>query len=463
MLKKNDTVELAIYDMTNLGFGVGKSEGLVVFVSGAVVGDVVLAKIIKTTSSYAVGRIEKIITPSKERVYTRCPIENCHSCAYKLLNYEKELEMKREDVVSAFRKAELPNVKILNTAPSPSTEHYRNKAQYPIAKNKDGEYVIGFFAPKSHRVTEARYCPLSKEEFPEIIETLASFFKKHKLSVYDENTGVGLLRHIYIRRGEISGEIMLVLVINGNTMPATDELSAILTQKHPEIKAFLLNINKENTNVILGKQYVNVFGDGLITDTLCGVELKLSAPSFYQVNHGAAEFLYSKAKELARPTKTDLILDLYCGVGSIGLSMANDCRELIGIEIVESAVEMANENAKNAGFNNAKFYTGDAENTENLLKNAEKQLGKKLNPNIIILDPPRAGCAAKLIDFTASLSPDRIVYISCNPQTLARDVKLYTERGYFPGKVLPVDLFPGTGHVESVVCLTRRLDVDMRR
>ena len=456
MLKKNDTVELTIYDMTNLGFGVGKSCGLVVFVSGAVIGDVILAKIIKLNSSYAVGRIEKIITPSKERVYERCPIENCHSCAYKLINYEKELEMKRADVVSAFKKAELPDVRILNTVPSPSTKHYRNKAQYPISKSKDGDYIIGFFAPKSHRVTEARNCPLSKAEFPEIIETLAAFFKKHNLSVYDENSGEGLLRHIYLRRGEVSGEIMLVLVINGSTVPALNELSALLKESHPEIKAFLLNVNKENTNVILGKEYVNVFGDGYICDMLSGVKLKLTAPSFYQVNHGAAEFLYSKAKELARPTKSDLILDLYCGVGSIGLSMAKDCRELIGIEIVESAARMANENAKSSGFDNAKFYTGDAENTENLLKNAEVQLGKKLNPNIIILDPPRAGCAAKLIDFTVTLSPDRIVYISCNPQTLARDVKLYTERGYFPGDVLPVDLFPGTGHVETIVCLNKQ-------
>lgn len=456
MLKKNEVRELEIFDMTNLGFGVAKADGLVVFVSGAVIGDVVKAKIIKLTSSYAVGRVEEFITKSPERTDNRCGIDKCQSCAYKLINYEKELEMKRDDVVSAFKKAELPNTKILNVIPSPKLHHYRNKAQYPISRSKNGEYVIGFYAPKSHRVTEARNCPLAPAEFPKIIDTLAGFFSENSISCYDEESGSGLLRHVYLRRGEISGEIMLVLVINGHTVPSLDKLSAILSKSHPEIKAFLLNVNTEKTNVVLGDKYINVYGDGYIRDTLCGVELKLSAPSFYQVNHDAAEMLYKKARELAAPEKEDTVLDLFCGVGSIGLSMADACGELIGIEIVESAVEMAKENAKKAGFNNAKFYTGDATSTEKLLENAELELGHEITPGIIILDPPRSGCSSELVAFTAKLSPKRIVYISCNPQTLARDLKLYSALGYESGDVQPVDLFPATGHVESVVCLSRK-------
>ena len=457
MLRKNDLLELEIYDMTNLGFGVAKADGMVVFVSGAVIGDHARVKIIKTSSSYAVGRIEELIAPSPERTCERCNNEKCQSCAYKLINYEKELKMKHEDVVSCFKKAELPELRILDVIPSPKLVGYRNKAQYPIAKTKDGKYVIGFYAPKTHRVTEARNCPLAPTEFSKILDTLSTFFAKNNISCYDEETGNGLLRHVYLRRGEVSRETMLVLVINGKTVPSLDKLSKILSNEHPEIKSFLLNINTDKTNVVLGKDYVNVFGDDHIRDTLCGVDLKLSAPSFYQVNHGAAELLYKKARELAAPTKADTVLDLYCGVGSIGLSMADSCGELIGIEIVESAVKMARDNAENAGFANAKFYTGDAADTEKLLENAERDLGRKIDPSIIILDPPRSGCDEKLIRFTVGLDPKKIVYISCNPQTLARDMKIYSDLGYKSTEIQPIDLFPATGHVESVVCLKRTL------
>ena len=456
MLKKNEIRELEIFDMTNLGFGVAKAEGMVVFISGAVIGDKAKVKTIKITSSYAIGRIEELTVASPERCNGRCEIEKCKSCAYKLINYGRELEMKHADVASAFRKAELPYVKILDVIPSPRLTEYRNKAQYPISVTQNGEYVIGFYAPKTHRVTEARRCPLSPKAFPEILETLASFFAENKISCYDEESGKGLLRHIYLRRGEISEEIMLVIVINGSSLPHIEKLTKLLSARHPEIRSFMLNVNTEDTNVVLGNEYINVFGDGYIRDTLAGVELKLTAPSFYQVNHGAAEILYKKARELAAPTKNDTLLDLYCGVGSIGLSMADAVGELIGIEIVESAVQMARENAQNAGFDNANFYTGDAASTERLLENAERELGRSIKPNIIIIDPPRAGCAPELVRFTASLAPERIVYISCNPQTLARDLKLYSELGYITNEVQPVDLFPATGHVESLVCLQRQ-------
>ncbi len=456
MLKKNDIIKLQINDMTNLGFGVSRHEGLVVFVSGAVVGDELDAKIIKLTSSYAIGKIEKMHKYSDKRCENRCGITACKSCAYKNISYDFECEMKHDDVVAAFRKAELGDIEIHAVAPSPKLVNYRNKAQYPITVSKNGDYIIGFYAPKSHNVTEARCCPLAPREFPEILETLATFFKSHSLSCYNEKDGTGLLRHIYLRRGEISGEIMLTLVINGEKIPHVDELVEELNSNHPQIKSFLLNINRDNTNVILGDKYVRVFGNEYISDTLSDVKLKLTAPSFYQVNHAQAEALYRKAKELAAPRKDDTLLDLYCGVGSIGLSMADEAGELIGIEIVDSAVQMARENAEKSGFANAKFYTGDAKDTKKMLAGAERELGRKIEPNVIILDPPRAGCAPELIEFVSELSPERIVYISCNPQTLARDIKLFSAHGYTAKEVFPYDMFPGTGHVEAVCRLTRK-------
>lgn len=463
MLKKNDTIRLEIYDLTNLGFGVGRHAGQVVFVADTVPGDVIDAKIIKVNKSYAVGRMENIVTPSEKRCDTRCPISACKSCAYRHISYADELKLKRQTVVGAFMHEGLSDAEITDVIPSPALIEYRNKAQYPISIRSDGEYVIGFYAPKSHRVTEARNCPLAPHIFGEIIDTLALYFKKHSLPVYDEETGRGLLRHIYLRRGEISGEILLTLVINGRSLPDEAELVATVTRLYPDVTGILININEKNTNIILGDEYRTLFGRDYIYDTLGGVCLKITAPSFYQVNRAAAEILYAKAKELAEPQKSDTLLDLFCGAGSIGLSMADSVSELIGIEIVESAVECATENARTNGVPHAKFYTGDASDAEKLLSNAEAQLGKKIKPDMIILDPPRAGCDERLISFAAGLNPKRIVYISCNPTTLARDCKSFIDKGYSMSAVTPVDLFAMTGHVESVVCLTRRLDVDMRR
>ena len=454
-MKKNDILTLQIESMTNLGFGVARASGLVVFVGGAVTGEAAEVKIIKITPSYAVGRVEKIIKTSPNRDSTRCEISACSSCAYKSINYGEELRIKANEVKECFIKAGLSDVELEEIIPSPKCEGYRNKAQYPIALDKNGDYVIGFYAPKSHRVTEAADCPLAPAVFREIIDTLRGYFKKYALSVYDEEASRGLLRHIYLRRGEVSGEILLTLVINGEKIPHADELAANITSRFPAVVGILLNVNTKNTNVILGDKYITLFGRDYIYDTLSGVELKISAPAFYQVNHGAAELLYAKAKELAMPTKTDTLLDLYCGAGSIGLSMADSVGELIGIEIIDNAVLCARENASRAGILNAKFYTGDAKNTENLLSHAEAELGKKIEPTIVVLDPPRAGCDSKLIEFVASLSPKRIVYISCNPATLARDCSVFKTLGYECGKVTPVDLFPATGHVESVVCLTK--------
>ena len=457
MVKKNDLIKLKINGITNLGFGVGRHEGMVIFSSDTVPGDEATCRIIKVTPSYAIARCEQLITPSQDRCTGRCDIATCKSCTYKLIGYERELKYKKELIEAAFMHEGLSGIKVRDVIPSPSITEYRNKAQYPIARDKNGEYVIGFFAPKSHRVTEARKCPLAPKQFAEIIDTATAFFKKYDISVYNEETGSGLLRHLYIRRGEVDGEVLFTLVINGKALPNETEFVTSLTAKHPEIVGVLINVNEENTNVIIGNEWRTLYGRDHIYDILAGVRLKITAQSFYQVNRAAADILYRIGKELAAPQKTDTVLDLFCGAGSIGLSMANECGELVGIEIIDSAVECAKENAKNNGISHAKFYTGDANSPENLLKRAEGELGKKIMPSIIILDPPRSGCDASLIDYISTLSANKIVYISCNPITLARDVKRFAQHSYGCSEVFGVDLFPMTGHVESVVCLKRQI------
>ena len=454
-LKKNDVFIAEIVDITNLGFGVAKVDGAVVFVSGCVPGDVAKIKIIKIGSSYSVGRVEEFISLSERRVEDRCHNKSCRSCAYKCLSYGYEKQLKEETVRQIFKKAGLSEVKISTLVGSPTEREYRNKAQYPISRDKNGGYVIGFYAPKSHRVTEAANCPLAPRVFGNILEDLRGFFEKHSISVYDEQSGEGLLRHIYLRRGEISGEVLLTLVVNGSSLPHSDRLVEILKEKYAEIVGILINVNEEDTNVVLGDRFITLWGRDYIIDTLGGVVLKITAPSFYQVNHGAAELLYAKAKELAAPTKNDLLLDLYCGAGSIGLSMADEAGEVVGIEIVESAVKCAKYNAEINHIQNASFYAGDASDTKKILEPAERARGEKILPDIVIFDPPRGGTTEELIEHISSLSPRKIVYISCNPATLARDMVLFKNHGYVGEEVTPYDLFPMTGHVESVVCLNK--------
>ena len=456
-LKKNQILDVEIIDITNLGFGVAKVGGEVIFISDTIPGDKAKIKIIKVASNYAIGKVEELTSLSADRV-ERCDIRLCKACAYKCLDYKKEAEFKEESVRQIFKKAGLPELEIGKIITSPETVGYRNKAQYPVSRDKDGKYLMGFYAPKSHRVCDAVDCPLAPAVFADILREVRDFLGKHNISTYDEESGCGLVRHIYLRRGEISGEVLLTIVINGTSLPHSDELIEIITKKFPQVVGILTNENTRDTNIILGDKYNTLFGRDYIFDTLAGVKLKITAPSFYQVNHDCAELLYAKARELAELREGDLLLDLYCGAGSIGLSMARDCREVIGVEIVDSAVKCARFNAENNGIKNASFYTGDAKDTERLLIPAEEARGEKIMPDVVIFDPPRAGSDEKLLHHVAALKPRKIVYISCNPATLARDMVVLKELGYTGNIVFPVDMFPGTGHVESVVCLTRRLD-----
>ncbi len=456
MLKKNTVHTVKVEDLNNLGFGVAKIDGMTVFVSNAADGDEIDARIIHVNKTYAVARVEKIRTPSPHRATPVCAVKGCGGCAYSAVSYAHEKELKESYVRHAFRKAGLPDAVI---APLVSTDRetgYRNKAQYAVAPDKEGKCVAGFFAAKSHRLCEAVDCPLQAPEFSPIVGSVLAFCNENGVTPYDESTGQGFLRHIYLRLST-EGRVLLTIVGNGDTLPKKDAFLSYLTAKHPEITGVYLNVNRENTNVICSDDYRHLWGDTHLYDTLCGVRLALSPASFYQVNHAAATLLYEKGAALAGFDQNDDILDLYCGVGSIGLSMAHPVRSVVGVEIVPSAVECATKNAKNNGIENARFLCADAGDAHTLFASVKKVLGEDYRPSGVILDPPRKGSTPDLLTYLANtLRVPKILYISCNPDTLARDAKILCDHGYTMSEVTPFDLFPRTGHVETIVCLCKQ-------
>ena len=456
-MNKEQLLTLRITDLNNLGCGVGRdeTEGKVVFVKGAVTGDTVRAKVIKVTKSYAVARLSEVLEASPfrtEEVFCSAPMA-CGGCMYRSVTYEHELALKRDYVKNAFIKAGLREVEVFPTLSTGKTRGYRNKGQYPIAQTKQG-LRAGFYAGGTHSVVPAETCAIQNEAFAPILHQICRFAEAHEISAYSEETGRGLLRHVYLRIAEATGQIMVCLVLNGEKLPHSEKLVAELTEKFPSVVSILLNINKENTNVVLGKEWRILHGSDSIEDVLCGLRFRISADSFYQVNREGAELLYGKAAELAALSGNELLADLYCGTGTIGLSMISTSKhtgKLIGIEIVEGAVACAKENALRNGVENAEFYCGDASSRETVLRCTE---GK--TPDVVVIDPPRKGSTRELVECLSSLDVKRIVYVSCNPDTLARDCAWFSELGYSIGTVHPVDLFPRTGHVESVVCLTRQ-------
>ena len=448
-IQKNDILKLEIVDMNNLGAGVGKIDGAVVFVNGAVTGDVVEAGIIKVTKSYYVARVHRIVTPSENRdvaEFCKAP-ESCGGCVYRHLTRKCELEMKKNHIEGLFKKVGLDDVNILPVLDVSLRYGYRNKAQYPVCKTKDG-VKAGFYANKTHTVIPYTYCSLEPDVFGDIVNAVCEFATKNNITVYDELSGKGLLRHIYLRRGEISGEIMLCLVVNGEKLPFSDKFIPYITSRFKGIVSVLLNVNKKNTNVVLGDKYIKLYGRDYIEDTLCGLTFRISPESFWQVNRTGAEKLYALGRELACLTGNENVLDLYCGTGTIGLSMASKAKWVTGVEIVEGAIACAKVNAEINGIENADFYCADASKSESIIP-ADKKY------DVVILDPPRKGTTEELISYISKSDINRVVYISCGPDTLARDIVTFKKYGYIAGDVQPVDMFPATGHVESVVCLTR--------
>lgn len=461
-IKKNDIITLEITDLNNLGCGVGKTEeGVVVFVKGAVTGDKVRVKIIKVTSSYLVARLEEIIESSPNRAdgegmrKSDCGApQSCGGCIYRNIKYEHELILKRDYVKNAFRKIGLADVVVGDTAHTGRVTGYRNKGQYPV-RRVQGNLRAGFFASKTHNLIPCEECALQPEIFGEIVAFVIDFAEKNRISAYDEESSRGILRHIYLRIAEKTGQIMVCLVINADKMPASAKFAEEVVERFPSVSSVMLNINKKNTNVILGDRFLCIGENDYIVDRLCGLDFKISAGSFYQVNRDGAEMLYDLARQRACLTGKETVADLYCGAGTIGLSMAKDAARVVGVEIVDEAVECAKENARLNGIKNAYFFCGDASDTRGLLASAKDSLGD-FCPDVVIIDPPRKGTTKELVDYLTSLGVPRVVYVSCNPDTLARDCAWFAEKGYSIGEVTPVDLFPGTGHVESVVCLTRK-------
>ena len=450
-LKKNDEIELTITALSSQGSGIGHYEGMAVFVDSAAVGDMLRVHIIKVKSSYAVGKIIRIIKPSKHRIMPDCPVyERCGGCSYRHITYAEELEVKRQRVEDALRRIGGLDIMVSEIIRQENVDGYRNKAQYPIGFDAGGKTVIGFYAKKSHRIIDCRNCALQPPEFEAILNVIAKWAAENGVSFYDEEKHKGLLRHIYIRKGRITGQTMVCLVINGDSIPKKEKLIKNLTETDETVCSVVLNINREKTNVILGGQCTTIYGEDYIEDELCGLTFRISPLSFYQVNPTGAKLLYEKAAEMAELKKTDTLLDLYCGAGTIGLSMADKVKKVVGVEIIEQAVENAKENARLNGIENAEFFCSDAAEV------SAELFEKGFMPDVIVLDPPRKGCSREMIDTAVKLNPKRIVYVSCDPATLARDCKIFGELGYQTKKAVAVDMFPRTVHVETVCLMSRK-------
>ena len=465
-MQKNDILRVRIEEINNLGFGVAHAEeknggrGKVIFVRDAVTDDLLDARIIKVNKSYLIAKIERMIEPSPLRATKGvCTAAGCGGCVYQHIKYEHEAALKRDYVENAFRKAGLADVRVGELRHTGELTRYRNKAQYPVANTKSG-MVSGFFATGTHRIVPMSDCALQPEVFGKIVSYICAFCDRQGIRAYEEENGRGDLRHIYLRTGAETGEVMVCLVVNGTHLKNEDLLARELMEHFPSVKSVMLNVNKENTNVVLGDDYRCIGGRDYIEDILCGLTFRISAGAFYQVNHNACELLYGIARDRAELSGNETILDLYCGIGTIGLSMAKNAQKVIGIEIVEEAVDRAAENAARNNIENAYFYCGDASDAEKLLERAEAAHGD-VSGATVMMDPPRKGSTPELITYLAKRNFARIVYVSCNPDTLARDCVLFKELGYEIGEVTPVDMFPRTGHVESVVRLERRLDNEL--
>ena len=463
-LQKNQVLTLTIERLSNDGSGVAHSpDGEAVFVPGTAPGDEADIRIVKDCGRYAFGILDNLRTPSPDRIPVDCSVAGpCGGCSLRHLDYAAELRAKQENVTDAFRRIGGLDVPVLDALPSPEVDRYRNKVQFPVGRDKNGAPCIGFYAGRTHRIVPCPDCKLQPGILNDIGNALCSFFGAHGIQPYDEASGKGLVRHIFLRRGAHSSQIMVCIVCTRAKLPHSAELVEQLTAQFPDITTVLVNVNPRNTNVILGTETHTLCGPGFIEDTLCGVPVRLGPLSFYQVNTLAAERLYGIAAEYAQLQPDDLLLDLYCGMGTIGLSMVDRCRSLIGVEIVPEAIDSAKANAARMGEAAARsrFFCADAG------KAASQLAAEGLHPDVIVLDPPRKGCDEATLSAVVTMSPRRVVYVSCNPSTAARDAKWLETQGYRAEKVQPVDLFPRTKHVEAVLLLTklnveRHIEVDV--
>ena len=446
MLEKGKVYEAVICDYTAQGQGVAKIEGCAVFIPNAIAGETCLVRIEKAQKTWAAGKITQILEKSPHRVNRECPVAKlCGGCDFWHMDYEEEARLKADRVRQALNRIGGETLEAVPILAAPDCKGYRNKAQYPVSSQKSRVFA-GFFKAGTHQVVENDRCLILPEETDRVKKLVVDYVNHYRITAYDETTGKGLLRHIYVRRGAVSGQVLVCLVINGRKLPHPETLIEKL-KAVPGFTSLVLSVNTKPGNTVLGDDYITLYGPGYIEDTLCGLQFRLSSRSFYQVNHHQAQRLYEAAIAQAQITKKDLVLDLYCGVGTITLAMAKAAGKVIGVEVVEQAVLDARENAARNGIENAEFFCADAG------KAALELEEKGVTPDVVVVDPPRKGLNADAIEAMARMQPKRIVYVSCDPATLARDVALLKEKGYQVTSAQAADLFPRCAHVESIVCL----------
>ena len=448
MIKKKQIIELEITGMTHEGLGVGRYEGFAIFVQGAIDGEVVRAEIIKVLKSYAVARIAEFIKTSPHRIQPFCPVyKRCGGCSLQHMSYEKTLEFKRQVVKDNLERiGGLTDISVNNAIGMETPRNYRNKAQYPVGEGKTG-IIAGFYARRSHEIIDAPVCDIQHPLSDKAKDIVLGYIKAFNIPVYDEMTGEGLIRHIVTKTGFNTGEVMVIIVATKPELPKKNKLLYRLERDIPGLKSVILNINDKPGNVILGNHNITLFGKDTIEDKLGGLTFEISPLSFYQVNPVQTEVLYNKAIEFAGIDKTHTVYDLYCGIGTITLFAAGKARRVIGVEEVPEAVEAARKNAMKNNITNVDFYCGKAETVvPELYKKGEKA-------DVVFVDPPRKGCDEILLKTLVDMAPSRIVYVSCNPSTLARDLKYLCSKGFKVHEVQPVDMFPWTEHVECVTLM----------
>ncbi len=463
MLKKNDILTVEITDMGVDGEGIGKVDGFTLFVKDALIGDVAEVKVMKAKKQYGYARLMKLLTPSPDRVEPVCSVaRTCGGCQIQALSYSKQLEFKKNKVrgnlirIGGFPEAFIDEI-MEPIAGMEEPFHYRNKAQYPVGTDKEGNLIAGFYAGRTHQIIPNLDCALGAEINQVVLEKILAFMNQHKLTAYNEETHKGLVRHILIRVGFTTKEIMVCLVINGKKLPYSEKLAEVLAEI-PGMTSITFSINEENTNVIMGKQIQPVWGQTYITDYIGNVKYQISPLSFYQVNPVQTEVLYGQALEYAGLTGNETVWDVYCGIGTISLFLAQKAKKVYGVEIVPQAIEDARRNAEINGIQNAEFFVGKAEEVLPVYyaEYAKEHPGESAHADVIMVDPPRKGCEESVLTTMVNMQPERIVYVSCDSATLARDLKYLCGNGYELRKVRAVDMFPHTGHIETVVLLSHK-------
>ncbi len=462
-ISKNQEYELVIEDMTQNGEGVGRIDGYALFVKDTVIGDRTRAKVTKANKNYGYGRMTALLEPSADRVEPPCPSASaCGGCTLMAMSYEKQLEFKRELIRSKLtRIGGLTDIEIPPVIGMDNPYRYRNKAQFPVGTDRSGNIVMGFYAGRTHFIIPCDDCLIGDSVNSAILAQIKSHMLKYHIRPYDEGSHTGLLRHILIRVGFATGEVMVCLVINGDTVPGKGELisslQSMVLPDNRKIASVMLNINRERTNVILGTECRLLWGEPFIEDRIGGIRYRISPLSFYQVNPAQTKILYELTLEYAGLTGRETVWDLYCGIGTISLFLAQRARRVYGVEIIPQAVEDARRNAALNGIGNAEFFAGKAEEIlPDFYAKETERTGQPASADVIVVDPPRKGCAETLLATIVKMAPSRVVYVSCDPATLARDLKYLTDGGYEVKRVQGVDQFGMTGHVETVVMLSNK-------